>query len=181
MKGIVFSEFLEMVEEKFSPEIADRIIEQASAKLSTGGAYTRVGVYDHMELIELVTALSRLANVPAKELVTTYGTHLAGRFAALFPTFFEEVTGTLDFLERVDNHIHKEVLKLYPEAELPRFAYEREGSRLVMEYQSARPFASLARGLIEGSAIYYGETLQIEEEDLSSGAGNHMRFTITRQ
>ena len=55
------------------------------------------------------------------------------------------------------------------------------GNRLVMEYQSVRPFAALAKGLIEGSALYYGETLQVEEEDLSSGRGNHMRFTISQQ
>ena len=35
MKGIVFTEFLEMVEDKFSPELADRIIE--GAELPSGG------------------------------------------------------------------------------------------------------------------------------------------------
>ena len=29
MKGIVFTEFLEMVEEKFSPDLVDRIVEEA--------------------------------------------------------------------------------------------------------------------------------------------------------
>ena len=179
MKGIVFSEFIEMVESKFSPEVADEIIGKASAKLATGGAYTSVGVYDHLELVELVTELSVLSGLPVDELVATFGKHLAGRFAELYPAFFEEVNGTLDFLESVDNHIHKEVIKLYPDAELPQFTSERIGNRLVMEYQSVRPFAALAKGLIEGSALYYGETLQVEEEDLSSGRGNHMRFTIT--
>ena len=31
MKGVVFAEFLEMVEDRFSPEIADRIIAQFAA------------------------------------------------------------------------------------------------------------------------------------------------------
>ncbi len=181
MKGIVFSEFIEMVEEKFSPEIADEIIESASSKLDSGGAYTQVGVYDHLELVELVSELSNKTEIPVAELVTAFGTHLASRFAALYPTFFESVHSTFDFLESVDSHIHKEVLKLYPDAELPRFFTNREGdNRLVMEYQSNRPFSSLAKGLIEGSGIHYGERLTVEEEDLSGGEGNHMRFVITR-
>ncbi len=180
MKGIVFSEFIEMVEEKFSPEVADEIIEAASSKLESGGSYTSVGVYDHLELVELVSELSRVSGIPVNELISTFGTHLAGRFSQLYPAFFKEVKGTLDFLESVDNHIHKEVLKLYPDAELPRFHTEREGNHLVMEYRSNRPFAALAKGLIEGSGVHFGEKLTVEEEDLSAGAGNHMRFIITQ-
>ncbi|MBA1333177.1 heme transporter CcmB, partial [Candidatus Endoriftia persephone str. Guaymas] len=44
MKGIVFSKFIEFVEERFSPEMADDIIE--SSDLPSGGAYTSVGTYD---------------------------------------------------------------------------------------------------------------------------------------
>ena len=51
MKGIVFVQFVEMVEEKFGLATADRIIEQS--KLSTNGAYTSVGTYDHTELLQL--------------------------------------------------------------------------------------------------------------------------------
>ena len=57
MKGMVFTEFLEMVEEKFSPEMAERIIE--SSELKSSGVYTTVGTYDHHEMITLVISLSR--------------------------------------------------------------------------------------------------------------------------
>lgn len=181
MKGIVFSEFIEMVEEKFSPEVADEIIERASSKLESGGSYTSVAVYDHLELVELIVALSEQSGVAVGDLVTTFGTHLAGRFATIYPQFFEGVESTLDFLESVDNHIHVEVLKLYPDAELPKFHTARSGNQLVMEYQSSRPFAALAKGLIQGCGAYFKESLEVEEEDLSNGVGNHMRFTITRQ
>lgn len=181
MKGIVFSEFIEMVEEAFSPELVDEIIEASASDLQSAGSYTSVGVYDHMELVALVTELSKRTGTAVDDLVTTFGTHLAGRFAALYPGFFEEVESTLDFLESVDNHIHVEVLKLYPDAELPRFKTERTGDQLVMEYQSSRPFAALASGLIQGCGNYFGETLEVQEEDLSAGRGDHMRFTITKK
>ena len=56
MKGIVFAEFIELVEDKFGFEIADEIIEESN--LPSGGSYTSVGTYDHREMLELVTHLS---------------------------------------------------------------------------------------------------------------------------
>ena len=44
IKGLLFTELLEMVEDSFSPELADRIIEDAD--LPSGGVYTSaVGVH----------------------------------------------------------------------------------------------------------------------------------------
>jgi hypothetical protein len=59
-----------MVEDQFSPEMADRIIE--TAELSSGGAYTAVGTYAHREMIELVTRLSIETGVDADELVRAF-------------------------------------------------------------------------------------------------------------
>ena len=65
VKGIVFTEFLEMVESRFGLEVADRMIE--SAALKSRGAYTAVGTYDHEELIWLTSELSWLTGTaPAK-------------------------------------------------------------------------------------------------------------------
>ena len=41
MKGIIFTEFIEMVEDKFGFEVADNII--TNSNLPSGGAYTAVG------------------------------------------------------------------------------------------------------------------------------------------
>lgn len=57
MKGIVFTEFIEMVEEVYSPEMVDILLD--SVTLSSKGAYTSVGTYDHHELVVLVAELSK--------------------------------------------------------------------------------------------------------------------------
>ena len=83
-------------------------------------------------------------------------------------------------LERVENVIHVEVKKLYPDAELPSFECTREGpDRVVMVYRSPRRLSDLAAGLIEGCAEHYGEALDVTRDDLS-GDGQIVRFTITR-
>ena len=94
MKGVVFTEFLEMVEDRFSPEMADRIIE--GAKLPSGGVYTTVGTYDHGEMIQLVSCLSEETGIPSAELVRSFGMHLFGRFHTMFPKYFEDVSSSFD-------------------------------------------------------------------------------------
>jgi hypothetical protein len=180
MKGMVFTEFLEMVEEKFSPDTAERIIE--ASELQSGGVYTSVGTYDHHEMIALVTCLSRETGIPAPDLLRAFGEHLFERFHHLFPKYFEGVPSAFDFLRRVDDYVHIEVRKLYPEAELPTFTCEMpRPDQLSITYRSTRPFAALAEGLIRGCIAYYGEPIEIGVEDLSEGAGTGARFLLTRK
>jgi hypothetical protein len=180
MKGIVFSEFNDMVEERFSPEILDRIIDKAD--LSSGGAYTTVGTYDHGELVSLVSCLSEETGIEPAELVKTFGMHLAGRFTILYPAFFEGVSGTLEFLETIETHVHVEVCKLYPDAELPVFeTYRDDLGQLQMTYRSFRPFADLAEGLIRGCAEYFREQLTISREDSHQQGVYAARFSISQQ
>jgi hypothetical protein len=180
MKGVVFTEFLEMVEDRFSPEMADRIIERA--ELPSGGGYTTVGTYDHGEMIQLVSCLSEETGIPSAELVRSFGMHLFGRFHTMFPKYFEDVSSAFDFLQRTDHYIHVEVQKLYPDAELPSFECDTSQSgRLQITYRSSRPFAALAEGLIRGCIAHYGEEVDIAVEDLSAGTGTAARFLLTKR
>jgi hypothetical protein len=182
MKGIVFREFLDMVEGRFGMEVVDRIIEEAD--LPSGGAYTSVATYDHDEILRLVDQLHQATGAPAPELVRAFGRHLFGRFRTLYPALFLKVDSSFDFLERVETIIHIEVRKLYPDAELPTFECARPGpGRLVMLYRSQRPLADLAEGLIEGCIEYFGEAIEVGREDLPPGPGGETRarFELTRR
>ena len=180
MKGMVFTEFLEMVEDKFSPDMVDRIIEQAN--LPSGGVYTAVGTYDHSEMIGLVSCLSNETGISSSELVHSFGVYLFSRFYIMFPTYFEGILSSFEFLQRIENYIHIEVRKLYPEAELPSFACDTPNPEcLSLTYRSARPFATLAEGLIRGCVDHYGEAVDIDTEDLSDGKGTAARFLLTRR
>lgn len=180
MKGIVFCEFVEMLEQEFSADMADEII--SGAALESGGAYTTVGTYDHHEMLALVTQLSEKTGTPVPDLVEAFGRYLFGRFVDLYPAFFEGVDGAFSFLDRIEEHVHVEVLKLYPDAELPTFDTSRtDDNTMVMVYQSTRPFADLAKGLIEGCIAHYGEPVDVQMEDLSDEGRTHVRFTLRRQ
>ena len=180
MKGVVFSEFVEMVESAYSPELADQIIEES--KLASGGAYTAVGTYDHGELLAMGALLSDKTGEPVADLVRKFGMYLFARFVELYPSFFEGVETAFDFLERIEDHVHSEVRKLYHDAELPTFETHKPGPDvLIMVYRSQRPFADLASGLIHGCVEFYGESIDVQQNNLSAEHGTNVRFVLTRR
>lgn len=181
MKGIVFSEFNELVETTFGDDMLDDIIDDCSEQLESGGSYTSVGTYDHNELVHLVVALSARTGVPVPDLVKTFGLHLAKVFAEKFPTFFAECDDCFSFYKRIDDHIHVEVKKLYPDAELPKFEYDDSNpNAFILTYSSTRQFADLALGLLEGVAHHYGEQITIQQQDLSNDEETKVVFTVKK-
>ena len=179
MKGMVFTEFLEMVEAKFSPEMVDDIIDDSV--LASGGAYTAVGTYDHQEMVQLVTALSQRSALPVTDLMHVFGEHLLGRFYAMHPDFFSEIRSSLDFLEGIETYIHTEVRKLYPDAQLPRFTVEEHTpQRLILVYDSPRHFEDLAEGLMRGCMAHFGERADLSRSALQENGVQRERFVLTR-
>jgi Haem-NO-binding len=180
VKGVVFTEFIDMVEARFTPEVADRMI--TAAAVPSDGAYTAVGTYDYHELIQLVAQLSMLTSIPRPKLVHTFGVHLFDRFVAAYPALFAGVTSAFSFLERIENHIHVEVRKLYPDAELPTFTCDTSTpGRLTLLYRSSRPFADLAEGLIAGCIAHFGEPILMHRNDIANSHETHVRFVLTMQ
>ncbi len=76
MLGMVFTEFLDMVEDRFPPEVSDRLILLAEEQFVSRGIYTAIGNYDHAEMLLLVKQLSGEAGIPQSDLVEAYGEHL---------------------------------------------------------------------------------------------------------
>jgi hypothetical protein len=181
MKGIVFTKFIEMVEESYSVDFADQMIEMAN--LPSGGVYTAVGTYDHRELVALLTTLSQLSGQSLPDLLHRYGNYLFGQFAKLYPHFFVDVHSSIEFVSRIEDVIHVEVKKLYPDAELPRFdVLEHTPDRLKIVYRSDRHLGDLAEGLLESCIVHFGESDQIAliRENLTSPE-TPVCFTLTRQ
>jgi len=74
MKGIVFDEFLQMVESAHGLKMVDTIINNSN--LDSGGVYTSVGTYDFNEMVQLVTNLSAELDIPVPKLLHHFGHYL---------------------------------------------------------------------------------------------------------
>lgn len=178
MKGMVFREFLNLVESEFGEDTLDDVVE--AAELASGGAYTSVGTYPHGEMVALVVELSKAVNVPAVDLLHVFARRLIAVFAEAHPAFFTEAGDALTFIENVQGHIHVEVRKLYPEAELPQIIARRVSSDgLEVTYRSARNFEDLAHGLMLAAGEYFQEPLDIAMNRRRNGGD--VQFQVKRR
>lgn len=164
MKGIIFTEFLEMVERDYGFEALNGIIDKS--KLESNGIYSGVGTYDFKELGQLVKQLSLSTGMKENELLKKFGHYVFDTFYKNYGAFFANIEYPFQLLEQVDSHIHRDVKKLYPDAELPRFETKRIGSdTMEMLYSSKRRMEYFALGLMEASFIHFSINFSINMED----------------
>ena len=159
MKGIVFTEFLELVEDKFGLGVVQRIIDEC--ELDTDGVYTSVGTYSHKDMFKMVGKLSEIKGIPIPDLLNIYGEYFFNTLSNDYPQFME-TSDLFSFLDSIEKYIHPEVLKLYPEAELPSFESEIKSEKeMMLNYMSSRKMSDLAIGLIQGASKYFDEKVEV--------------------
>ena len=171
MKGIVFTEFLAMVEARSGFDVVDSMIERSG--VPNKGAYAATGTYPCQELMAMVGALSAMTNTSVPDLIRNYGKHLFSRLAAAFPQYVPRDPGLFPFLQSIDGHIHVEVRRIYPDAELPSFTsrVSSGGECVELEYRSPRRLDALALGLLEGAVEHFAEGVSIHQEALAGEPG----------
>jgi hypothetical protein len=178
MKGVVFTSFLELVEQKFGYEVVDKIL--SASDLPSGGIYTSIGTYKYSEMVSLLDHLSRHTGIPVPDLLYLYGQYFFGVIIKTYSYFLKDIHSSFDLLSGIDNYIHVEVQKLYPDAELPSFVITNHGpDKIEMVYRSARKMGDFAAGLIQATLEHYGEKANVLRENLDE-TGAVVRFVIER-
>lgn len=178
MKGLVFTEFIEFVEDKFGFEISDQII--TASNLKSKGVYTAVGTYDFKEMQSLLMNLHKETKIPLPVLLETYGAHLFYKFVETFPQFVNKSKPLFHFISGIDQYIHVEVKKLYPDAELPKITMEKQTDRCVkLTYFSERRLGYFALGLLKSASVFFDEPVKIEMDILNED-GSEVQFIIKK-
>lgn len=178
MKGIVFTELLDMIEDQYGYGLVDQLLTESD--LPSGGIYTAVGTYDHAEMVTLVHKLSQKTQLPIPDLLRAYGRYIFVSFTRVYRPLVDQASSAFDLLKSVHQYIHVEVLKLYPDAELPHFTVRQPAeNHLTMHYDSERKLADFAYGLIEGCLAHFGETAAITQTNLAED-GSQVLFDIVK-
>lgn len=179
MKGIVFTEFLELVEDKFGLEMVDTIISES--ELESGGVYTAIGTYSFSEMLQLIQNLSNNTNISIDDLLLTYGEHFFNVIDKSYKGLLEMYKDPIEMLSSIENHIHVEVRKIYPEAELPSFIIESKSKdSLVMIYKSSRAMHHFGLGLMNKTFEYFNSTASIVLEKIKED-GTEVKFIINKK
>lgn len=178
MKGIVFTEFLDLVEDKFGLEMVDTII--SKSKLESEGVYTSIGTYSFSEMLQLLTHLSNYTEISIDNLLLVYGEHffsvIENSYSGLLATYKDPI----DMLSSIENHIHVEVQKIYPDAELPTFVVEEKSENsLIMVYKSSRAMHHFGLGLMNKTFEHFNSTASIVLEKIKED-GTEVRFIVTK-
>lgn len=178
MKGIIFTEFLDLVEEKFGLGMVDEIINQSN--LESNGVYTSVGTYEFSEMLQLITHLSENTSISVDDLLMVYSEHLFKALIKSHPNLVEHYKDPLDLLASIENHIHVEVQKIYPEAQLPTFILEEKtNTKLVLVYKSEKALYMLGKGLMLETFKLFKTPVDIKFEKLND-SGSEVRFFIEK-
>jgi hypothetical protein len=160
VKGVIFNLLEQVVTDAYGSDAWDELLVASGLD----GVYTSLGNYDDDELFALVGAASQKLSRPVDELVRWFGSTAIELLAAQHPNFFEEHQSTQPFLLTLNNIIHAEVRKLYPDALVPTFDFvTTDNGTFALGYQSSRQLCALAEGFIEGAASHYGETVVIAQ------------------
>lgn len=158
MKGVIFNAVEEAVVHLYSEDVWDDLLEAADVD----GHYTSLGDYPDADLAALVGAACPMTGMGPDDLVRTLGQHAFPHLAERYPELVDEASGTHDFLRRVNDIIHPEVLKLHPDAKPPEFDFEdRPDGVLRITYRSTRRLGVLAEGLILGAGIRFDEHVEV--------------------
>ena len=178
MKGIVFTEFLELVESKFGLEVVDEIIEKSN--LPSQGIYTSIGTYDFSEMLSLLSHLSKKTTISIDDLLLVYSEHFFDVLVNSYPELIKQYKDPIDMLASIESHIHVEVQKIYPDAELPTFEIvEKTNKTLIMIYKSNRAMHHFGLGLMNKTFEYFNTTATISLEKIKEN-GTEVRFIINK-
>lgn len=178
MKGIVFTEFLDLVEDKFGLEMVDKII--AQSQLESEGVYTSVGTYKFSEMLQLLQNLSTNTNISIDDLLLVYAEHFFSVLESSYSGLLSTYKDPIEMLASIENHIHVEVRKIYPDAELPTFdVLEKTENSLIMVYKSSRAMHHFGLGLMNKTFEHFNSTATIVLEKIKED-GTEVKFIINK-
>jgi hypothetical protein len=178
MKGIVFTEFLDLVEDKFGLEMVDKIISQST--LESEGIYTSIGTYSFSEMLQLLENLSKNTAISIDDLLLVYAEHFFSVIEKSYPGLLATYKDPIEMLASIEDHIHIEVRKIYPEAELPTFVIkDRKDKSLVMIYKTSRAMHHFGLGLMNKTFEHFNTTATIVLEKIKED-GTEVKFIINQ-
>lgn len=178
MKGVIFTEFLEMMEDLMGLEFTNQVIE--NAHLENKGAYTSVGFYQHQDIIKLMESLNHYVKNPRNMLLKSYGELFFYRLSAKYPQSLKKYGSTFNFLQQAPQLLDQEIRKLEPQASIPDIKTELLSPySLHLYYYSEEKMSYLLEGLIHGCIGQFEEQISLKRENLDSEE-KKVRFVLLK-
>lgn len=126
----------------------------------------------------MLVHLSEVTKIPVNDLIYTYGLYFFKTIESQHAYIFQHYTSPIDFVSSIENHIHVQVKKIYPDAELPSFKIVSKNTQeLQLIYSSERAMYMFAKALMEKTFEYYKNNVEIKFKLLNE-KGTRVMFNI---
>jgi len=176
MKGVVFNLLETVVARDHGEDVWDALLDDTGLD----GVYTSLGNYDDADLTALAAAAAVRLSVPEDEVIRWFGRNALPLLADHYPQLFVPDDDARSFVLTLNAIIHPEVRKLYPGAITPEFSFDAADPRcLVMSYCSPRKLCAFAEGLLQGTADFYSERVDIAQPECMNRGDEQCRLEIT--
>jgi hypothetical protein len=158
MHGLIFSSFRDYLSVRHRPETLKEVMDGEPI-------YVLSETYPDERLTALIERAASLSGMDADKLTYDFGAFTAeSTFAGLYPALFAMSPTTRSFLLTVEPQIHEVVRAAIPSARPPKLSVaESDLGGVSIVYTSPRRLCSFLRGLVDGTARHYGETILIDE------------------
>ena len=173
MHGLIFASLRDYLATEHDAAIANEV-------LAGEPQYTLSEAYPDEQFLALLERACARTGLSHEEFLFEFGVFTAATtFARLYSVLFRSSLTARDFLLTVEDPIHEVVRVSMPEARPPALVVTDLGvDGLEIVYTSPRRICALLRGLVEGTARVYDETIDVEEVECMHRGGSACRFEL---
>lgn len=177
MKGLFFTEFLEMVEKEYGWQVVEKIISELG--IANRGVYNPQANYPYRDFENLLHLLSLKVGLSVSALTKNFGKHLFYRLVILYRSEFAR-KNIFDFLEQIDELVHVKMQDRFPHEKIKGLQVKRlNESCFQISFQSKKDMVDLAIGFFAGCQQFFNENLTLDTEYTSdSGVA---KFSLSKK
>lgn len=162
MHGLIFLQLQKFALQQAGAQAWKTLLREAKVPIKS---YSAVRAYPDEEVLALVGAASRVLNLPAAAILEAFGEFIAPELVRLYGRLLLPGWTTLDVIENTEKLIHTAVRVGNPGAKPPVLECIRTTEdELQIMYSSERQLCSLAKGIVQGLARHYGETISVTDD-----------------
>jgi hypothetical protein len=142
--------------------------------------YSATEAYPDEEFLRVLQSASEQLAMSPPAVLRRFGSFAAEvTFRSLYPNFYEECTGTRQFLLEVEGRIHRLVRATIPHASPPKLHVVPLGAAgVTVTYTSERGLCDLVDGLIRGTARHYHERYTVDQVQCMQRGDSACAFTV---
>jgi hypothetical protein len=157
MHGLIFAALRGYVERARGPDVAWHVLGER--------VYVIHEVHSDDAFMDAIERGCALLEMEHDALLHDFGVFTGDEFfPRLFPMVYAPHVSAGGFLAVIDDQIHSIVRQASPRALTPGLAVHADNGSVMVAYSSARKLCIYLSGLLEGTAMHFGERATLEEQ-----------------